>query len=161
MEGRGAIQYNVKPSAKLKSFSELVWSPFRPRHTTGMWSKKDTTDVYKFKLKEHSVKRIPLPRNARSRRAYRAQYIFEISFHISFLAQSLNGEESLFKISDPDPESYLHQNAIISSLSGTQPVHQVSSESVHNFFEISCYISFLVMVKNHWKNYSVRIRLTF
>ena len=49
------------------------------------------------KLEGHSVECIPPPRNAWSTRTYRDQYIFEISFCISFLAQSLNGEESLKK----------------------------------------------------------------
>ena len=49
------------------------------------------------------------------------------------LALSLNGEESLNKLSDPDPDPDLHQNRISSSSSHTPPhVHQVSSESVHN-----------------------------
>ena len=37
-----------------------------------------------------------------------------------------------FSYPDPDPDSDLHQNRINSSLRHTQPVHQVSSESVHN-----------------------------
>jgi len=37
------------------------------------------------------------------------------------------------KLSDPDLDLELHQNIISSSLSQTQPAHQISSESVHNF----------------------------
>ena len=50
---------------------------------------------------------------------------------ISFLARSLNGEESLKNFEDPDPD--LHQNLISLALSQTQPVHKLSSGSVHNF----------------------------
>ena len=49
------------------------------------------------------------------------------------LARSLNGEESLKKLSDPDPDLDLHQNLISSSLSHTEPVHKISSGSFHNF----------------------------
>ena len=68
--------------------------------------------------------------------------LFEISCKISFLALSLNGEESLIKLSDPDLDLDLHQNWINSSLSHTQHVHQVSSESVHNFWDIVLSIIF-------------------
>ena len=46
-------------------------------------------------------------------------------------ALSLNGEESLKKLSDPDSD--IHQNEINSSSSHTQLVHRVLSESVPNF----------------------------
>ena len=50
---------------------------------------------------------------------------------ISFLARSLNGEESLKKLSSPYPD--LHQNRIRSSLSHTKPAHQISSKYIDNF----------------------------
>ena len=56
--------------------------------------------------------------------------LFQISCYVSFLALSLNGEESLKKLSDLLLD--LHQNWTNSSSSHTQLVHQVSSESVHN-----------------------------
>jgi len=59
--------------------------------------------------------------------------LFEISCYITFLALSLNGEESLKNFSDPHPDPDLHQNRINASLSYTQPIHHVWSESVNNF----------------------------
>ena len=47
------------------------------------------------------------------------------------LAPSLNDDESLENSKTKNAD--LHQNRINSSLSQTQPVHQVSSEYVHNF----------------------------
>ena len=47
------------------------------------------------------------------------------------VALSLNGEESLKILSDPDLNLDLHQNRNISSWSHTQPFHPVSSECVH------------------------------
>ena len=41
-------------------------------------------------------------------------------------------KNNLKNLSHPDPDLDLHQNRINSSSSYTQPVHQVSSESVHN-----------------------------
>ena len=38
--------------------------------------------------------------------------------YISILAISLNGEETLEKLSDPDPDSDLHQNLALLSLAG-------------------------------------------
>ena len=49
---------------------------------------------------------------------------------LSFLAPSLNDEESLKQLLDPDPD--LHQNWINSSSSHTELVHKISSGSVHN-----------------------------
>ena len=57
---------------------------------------------------------------------------WDIVQYIGF-ARSLNDEESLKKLSDPDQDPDLHQNLIIISLSHTQPTHQISSESIHNF----------------------------
>jgi len=52
-------------------------------------------------------------------------------YHFELL--SLNGEESLKKFSSLDPDPDLHQNQISLSLSHTQPVHKISSGSIHNF----------------------------
>ena len=62
---------------------------------------------------------------------------FEISCYISFLARSLNGEESLKKFwkSYPDPD--LHQNLISLSMSQTEHVQKISSGSIHNFLRYS------------------------
>jgi len=64
---------------------------------------------------------------------------WDIVLHI-VLAQTLNGEKSL-KFSDPDPN--LHQNWIHSSLLHTQPAHQGSSESIHNFLKPLLYVVFI------------------
>ena len=63
--------------------------------------------------------------------------LFEISCYISFLARSLNGEESLKKFwkSYPDPD--LHQNLISLSMSQTEHVQKISSGSIHNFLRYS------------------------
>ena len=52
-----------------------------------------------YQLEGHSFERIPPPPNAWSMRTYQAHYNFEICY-ISFLALSLNGEESLWKLNN-------------------------------------------------------------
>ena len=77
-------------------------------------------------------------------------------------AQSLNGEESLKKLLDPDSNSDLHQNWINSSSSHTQRVHQVSSEYIHNFLRYRALYRFwhcLSMVRNDWKIFNSRIQI--
>ena len=66
------------------------------------------------------------------------------------LALSLNGEESLKKLSDPDPELDLHQKWTNSSLSYTQQVHQVSSESVHNCLRYHALYRFWPSLSQWW-----------
>ena len=61
-----------------------------------------------------------------------------------------------------DPNSDLHQNRINSYLWYTQHIHQISSESVHNFLRYHVIYNFwpnLSMVKNHLKNYQIQIRI--
>ena len=53
-----------------------------------------------------------------------------VIYRFGFWALFLNGEESVKKFSYPDPD--LHQNLTNSSLSHTQPAHQISFESVYN-----------------------------
>ena len=50
---------------------------------------------------------------------------------VTFPALSLNWKESVKKLLDADLD--LHQNRNNWSLSHTQPVHQITSESIHNF----------------------------
>ena len=58
-------------------------------------------------------------------------YLFEIGPKTICSTISLNGEESLQKLSDPDLD--FHQHLINLFSSHTQPAHQISSESIHNF----------------------------
>ena len=75
---------------------------------------------------------------------------FEQNWHRPYLSLEKN---HLKIFSNSDPDSYFHQNWINSSLSHTQCVPQVSSESIHNFLRYGIYHfwPYLSMVKNHLK----------
>ena len=80
-------------------------------------------------------------------------YFFEISWCISFLAWSIVKNLNRLKYLYPDVDPDLHQNRINSSLSHTKPVHQISSESVHNFLRYPAHRQ-----TERWKRNPVHLR---
>ena len=137
-------------------FKETFWVTTSLPHTKIESRNCSTKHI---KLEGHSVECMPPSRNVWCiLRTYQVQYIFEISCNISFLALSLNGEESLCKLSNTRMQIQIR---IFTKIESILSCHTPNTSTKYRpnpsttFWDIMLFIVFLAL--SQWWRISFKI----